>query len=145
MRIRVFYFLALFFASLALGPAMAHLLELPNKINLSRADSVGAQRVATICFQPHRIPVHCGTQIVFWTYTFPTNRVTNNWTILPDNWEHPTGAAPIELFQTSVILSLCSNVILSVAGRRRRHVRDGSHSDDTSLLYARYRGCDLFP
>jgi hypothetical protein len=23
-----------------------------------------------------------GTQVVFWTYTFPANRETNNWTVL---------------------------------------------------------------
>ena len=26
------------------------------------------------------------TQAVFWTFTFPTNRVTSNWTMLPENW-----------------------------------------------------------
>jgi hypothetical protein len=27
-----------------------------------------------------------GTQIVFWTFTFPANQLTSNWTVLPDNW-----------------------------------------------------------
>ena len=27
-----------------------------------------------------------GTQVVFWTFTFPTNQETNNWTVLPDHW-----------------------------------------------------------
>jgi hypothetical protein len=27
-----------------------------------------------------------GTQVVFWTYTYPANQATNNWTILPENW-----------------------------------------------------------
>ena len=27
-----------------------------------------------------------GTQVVFWTFTFPANEQTANWTILPDNW-----------------------------------------------------------
>jgi len=28
-----------------------------------------------------------GTQVVFWTFTFPANQITNNWTVLPDNWQ----------------------------------------------------------
>jgi hypothetical protein len=36
--LKTIYFLSLLFAALALTPAMAHLLELPNKINLSRED-----------------------------------------------------------------------------------------------------------
>ena len=27
-----------------------------------------------------------GTQIVFWTFTYPANQQTNNWTVLPQNW-----------------------------------------------------------
>ena len=38
-------FLSLLFAALALAPAMAHLLELPNKINLSREDYLNVQQI----------------------------------------------------------------------------------------------------
>ena len=27
-----------------------------------------------------------GTQVVFWTYTYPANHATNNWSMLPENW-----------------------------------------------------------
>ena len=27
-----------------------------------------------------------GTQVVFWTYTYPANQATHTWTMLPDNW-----------------------------------------------------------
>src|SRR5882724_3010759 len=27
-----------------------------------------------------------GTQVIFWTYTYPSNQATNNWTMLPENW-----------------------------------------------------------
>ena len=27
-----------------------------------------------------------GTQVVFWTFTFPANRATANWSVLPANW-----------------------------------------------------------
>ncbi|MEX0806296.1 MAG: DUF1772 domain-containing protein [Candidatus Binatia bacterium] len=94
---------------------MAHLLELPNKINLSREDYLTVQQiyrgwallgfvvvgallstlVLTIIIRQERtafifalIAFLCivGTQVVFWTYTYPANAATNNWTMLPDNW-----------------------------------------------------------
>jgi hypothetical protein len=112
---KTIYFLSLLFAALALVPTMAHLLELPNKINLSRDDYLIVQQIyrgwnllgivvfgallstlaLTITLRHQRkafifalIAFLCivGTQIVFWTYTYPTNQITNNWTILPDNW-----------------------------------------------------------
>ena len=144
MRVKIFYFLALFFASLALGLALAHLLELPNKINLSRSDYLTVQQiyrgwallgivifsalistfVLTLLLRKERrafvfslIGFLCivGTQIVFWTYTFPANQVTNNWTMLPDNWEqlrrqweysHATSAVLNLLAVASLIVSL---------------------------------------
>ena len=27
-----------------------------------------------------------GTQVLFWLFTFPANRVTQNWTVLPEHW-----------------------------------------------------------
>lgn len=109
------YFLSLLFAALALAPAMAHLLELPHKINFSHDEYLVVQQIyrgwnllavvvfgallstlaLTITVRHQRnafifalIAFLCilGTQIVFWTYTFPTNQITNNWTTLPDNW-----------------------------------------------------------
>jgi hypothetical protein len=38
-------FFSLLFAALALAPALAHLLELPNKINLSRDDYLTVQQI----------------------------------------------------------------------------------------------------
>ena len=28
-----------------------------------------------------------GTQVVFWTFTYPANRQTENWTTLPEDWQ----------------------------------------------------------
>ena len=154
MRVKVFYFLALFLASLALGPALAHLLELPNKINLSRADYLTVQQiyrgwallgivifsglistfVLTLLLRKQRRPFVfsligflciVGTQVVFWTYTFPTNQVTSNWTMLPDNWEqlrrqweysHATGAVLNLLAVASLIVSLLARKKASEPG-----------------------------
>jgi hypothetical protein len=144
MRIKVIYFIALFFVAVALGPALAHLLELPNKINLTREEYLTVQQiyrgwallgivvagallstlVLTIMIRQERkafvfalIAFLCivGTQVVFWTYTYPTNQVTNNWTILPENWRvlrqqweysHATSAGLNLLALVAVILSV---------------------------------------
>ena len=116
MWVRTVYFLSLLFAALALAPAMAHLLELPNKIDLSREDYLTVQQIyrgwnllgfvvagalfstlaLTITVRRERsafvfalIALLCivGTHVVFWAYTYPVNQATENWTTLPDNWE----------------------------------------------------------
>jgi hypothetical protein len=108
-------FLSLLFAALALGPAMAHLLELPNKIDLPRDEYLTVQQiyrgwallgfvVAGALFSTLALTIMtrgrspsfawsltaflciAGTQVVFWTFTYPANHQTNNWTMLPDNW-----------------------------------------------------------
>ena len=108
-------FFALLFAALAMAPALAHVLELPNKMGLSRADYetvqklykgwallgvvvVGALVVTAILAilvrsQPNQlgwvvVALICiaGTQLVFWVWTFPVNQQTSNWTVLPENW-----------------------------------------------------------
>lgn len=108
-------FLSLLFAALALAPALAHLLELPNKIGLSAEDYLTVQQIyrgwallgivvfgallstllLTILMRGRpKIFVLAltaflcivGTQVVFWTFTFPANQATDNWTLLPENW-----------------------------------------------------------
>jgi len=115
MWVKTVYFISLLFAALALTPAFAHLLELPNKINLSRENYLTVQQnyrgwaltgffvagallstlVLTIIVRRQRKPfifasiaLLCiaGTQVVFWTHTNPANQATNNWTMLPENW-----------------------------------------------------------
>jgi hypothetical protein len=101
--------------ALALAPALAHLLELPNKIGLSRADYATVQQLyrgwallgvvvigALVTTAVLAIMVRtqakefayvvaafvciAGTQLVFWVWTFPVNQQTSNWTVLPENW-----------------------------------------------------------
>jgi hypothetical protein len=108
-------FLSLLFTALALAPALAHLLELPNKIGLSREDYLTVQQIyrgwsllgfvvfgALLATLAHAIIARgrrkefraaltaflciVGTQVVFWTFTFPANQQTNNWVMLPENW-----------------------------------------------------------
>jgi hypothetical protein len=95
---------------------MAHVLELPNKITLSRDAYLTVQHIyrgwALLGFvvagallstlsltiklrKQHRaflfslLAFLCiaGTQVIFWTYTQPANQATHNWTMLPEQWE----------------------------------------------------------
>jgi hypothetical protein len=115
MGIRSIYFLALLFAALALVPAGAHLAELPNKITLDAEAYRTVQQIyrgwalfgivvipavlsalaLTITLRHHRaafapalLAFLCitGTQVIFWSLTFPVNVATVNWTELPANW-----------------------------------------------------------
>ena len=142
MPAKIFYFLALFSASVALGPALAHLFELLNKIKLSPADYLTVQQiytgwaflgiviasalistfVLTILLRKERRPFVfsligflciAGTQVIFWTYTYPANQLTRNWTSLPVNWEqlrlqweysHATSAV-LNLFAVAALIA----------------------------------------
>jgi hypothetical protein len=115
MWINVIRFSSLFFTALALGASMAHLLELPNKINLPRDQYAIVQQlykgwallgivvilalISTLvlvimvrhlrkAFALTLTGLICivATQIIFWIFTFPANAQTKNWTILPENW-----------------------------------------------------------
>jgi len=123
-------FCSIVFVALALAPSLAHLLELPHKIRLSRDDYFTVQQIyrgwswlgiviilamastlslAVVSRRNRRalawalaaFLAAAATQAVFWAFTFPTNRATENWTKRPDDWEqqrarweysHATGA-----------------------------------------------------
>jgi hypothetical protein len=102
--------------ALAMSAALAHALELPNKIHLSREDYLIVQQlyrgwsllgfvvvgaaVATLTLaitsrnEPHvfggsLVAFACvaSSLVIFGIFTYPVNQTTHNWTILPDNWE----------------------------------------------------------
>jgi hypothetical protein len=131
MALTVARFLSLLFVALSLAPSMAHVLELPHKIGMSAADYLIVQQiyrgwallgiailialVSTLVLAILERHEDLGfglsggaflclvaAQVVFWTYTYPVNVRTQNWTLLPDNWtslrahweySHATGAA----------------------------------------------------
>jgi len=113
---KVVFFVALLATSVALGGALAHTLELPNKIGLaadryfivqqiySGWDRLGfllvielAAMIATAILHRHESQVRwsaiaaiaslVASQAIFWTFTFPANVATSNWTVIPANWE----------------------------------------------------------
>lgn len=112
---RVVEFAALLFAALVLIPSGAHLAELPNKMGFSRDEYLIVQQiyagwalfgfvifpalVSTLvftikvrrvrqAFRPAMTALLCliGGQAIFWSFTFPANVATENWTMLPPNW-----------------------------------------------------------
>jgi hypothetical protein len=102
--------------AIALGPALAHLFELPNKINLPRDDYFTVQRIyagwsflgivlavqlvaiasVVLTARGDRRPMRfalgalaclLGAQALFWIFTYPANSATANWTVRPDDWQ----------------------------------------------------------
>jgi hypothetical protein len=108
--------IALLTTAIALGGALAHLFELPNKIKLSRDDYFVVQAIyrgwselavvlafqflsmiAVIVLARHdrnvralvAVALICliAAQVLFWTFTYPANVATDNWTTIPVHWE----------------------------------------------------------
>jgi hypothetical protein len=116
MSIDTVRFAALSFAALGLVPSGAHVAELPNKIDLSRDEYLTVQQIyrgwalfgivvvgglastVTLAILSRRRSPRgfrlvamalislIGAQMIFWSFTFPTNQATENWTVLPSNW-----------------------------------------------------------
>ena len=117
MSIRWVHFCALLFTALSLVPAGAHLFEMPNKINLSQADYFVVQGIyrgwalfalalipslaATLALAIMRrgqgwpflaalLSFVCmaATLIIFFTWTYPANQATSNWTVVHADWQN---------------------------------------------------------
>lgn len=109
-------FLSLVFVALALVPAGAHVFEMPNKLGLPPDQYMTVQQIyrgwalfgiviygALLTTAVHSALVRdqrtpfllslvaflciVATQVIFWTYTYPANAVTNNWTAAPADLE----------------------------------------------------------
>jgi hypothetical protein len=116
MKVRIIQFAATILTALALVPGGAHVLELPNKINLAQAQYVAVQQIyrgwallgivliaallanlgSAIVARSQRMPMLFAaaaavllgaTLAIFFIWTFTVNQVTDNWTVAPDNWE----------------------------------------------------------
>jgi hypothetical protein len=110
------FFIALLSTALALGPALAHAFELPNKIGLPQADYFTVQQIyagwnrlaivlaielasmLALAVMSRRRPevfwpvllaimsLACA-QAIFWVFTYPANVATGNWTSVPADWQ----------------------------------------------------------
>lgn len=114
---KIAQFLAMIFTALALVPAGAHLFTLPNKIHLAQTNYFVVQNIyrgwalfgivlfggliATLAVAiivraqttPSLLAVaslasQCIVLAIFFAFVYPTNVATNNWTVVPVNWEH---------------------------------------------------------
>ena len=108
--------LAVISVAICLIPAGAHFFELVNKMSLSTAEYITTQKIyagwsffgvaiitATVFTLTHTLMVRAkrtafllsltallclgATQVIFWTFTYPMNVATNNWTITPQDFE----------------------------------------------------------
>ena len=115
MARRAAWFTSILLTALCLGPALAHLLALPNKLRFSQEAYFTAQQIyrgwawlGTVVFaailatlvlailERKRSERSLGAlaaftclvaaQAVFWIFTFPANRATHDWTVAPPNW-----------------------------------------------------------
>ena len=140
----IIFFIALLATALALGAALAHALELPNKIYLTKDEYFIVQKayrgwsqlgyllvieliamLAVAVLSRHEprvlwptiIAIVClvAAQAVFWTFTYPANVVTDNWTAVPNQWEdvrtrweysHLAGAALQVMAMSALIVAV---------------------------------------
>jgi hypothetical protein len=115
MNLTAARFCSLLFTALALGASLAHLFSLPNKIDLPRYEYLISQqsyrgwallgivvagqllstvwlavlvrrRVRLLKLTMAALLCIVGAQVIFWTFTFPANQETHNWTLLPPDW-----------------------------------------------------------
>lgn len=113
--LRVFRFASVFLTALATAPALAHLLELRNKIHLPPGEYLIVQQIyrgwsllgivviaaivstagLAVAVRDRRreltlvataLACLVVAHVVFWTFTYPVNRETDNWTRLPESW-----------------------------------------------------------
>jgi hypothetical protein len=149
MTLKAMQFLAVILTALALVPAGAHVFALPNKIGLPQEQYFAVQGIyrgwalfgvvligalladlALAVLQryqrgPFRLALlafvlMAASLAVFFTWTYPANQATANWTVAPETWQalrqqwefaHATSAL-LQFF------SLCS-ILLSVLSWRR--------------------------
>ncbi|HEX5796687.1 MAG TPA: hypothetical protein VFY19_12665 [Geminicoccaceae bacterium] len=115
MGLRSVQFLAFILTALALVPAGAHLFELPNKIGLEQESyfivqniyrgwalfgivlfgALAANLALAVAVRRQPAPfwlalaafvLIAATLAIFFTWTYPANQATSNWTVVPDNW-----------------------------------------------------------
>jgi hypothetical protein len=116
MPLKIVQFLALVLTALALVPAGAHFFELPNKIDLAPDNyfvvqtiyrgwalfgivlfgALGANLVLSVMLRRRGLPFAlaltafvaiAATLVIFFVWTYPANVATNNWTVIPPEWE----------------------------------------------------------
>lgn len=115
MRLKTLQFLAIMLTALVLVPTGAHFFVLPNKIGLPQeayftvqaiyrgwalfglvqTAALAANLSLAIALRDQRWPFWlvvsafifiAGSLVIFFTWTYPANQATDNWTLVPPNW-----------------------------------------------------------
>lgn len=116
MTVKALFLVAILCTAVAFAAGLAHAMSLPHKIDLSRENYLRAQQlyagwallgiaivIALIANAMLAFLLKSGTGAfyatlaavacivlglaVFFVFTFPANRATQNWTVLPDDWQ----------------------------------------------------------
>lgn len=142
-------FLAVVLMALVLVPSGAHLFELPNKINLAEAEYFAVQNIyrgwslfgialilalaanlaltmslrgqgAAAVFALIGFVCLAVSLAIFFTFTFPANQATDNWTTVPADWRELRWRWEISHAVNAVIvfIGFCA-VTLAVLSARR--------------------------
>jgi hypothetical protein len=150
MSLRVVQFLAVVLTALAFVPAGAHLFELPNKIDLPQDDYLTVQGIYAgwawlgiidlaalvlnvvlaikLCRQRLAFSFAVAAALcfvvffaIFFTWTFPANQATANWTTLPDDWSRLRRGWEYSRAVNAVVMlvALCSVTLAVITARRR--------------------------
>jgi hypothetical protein len=148
MAAQIVRFFSLLFIGLTLAPGLAHVLQMPHKMDLSGEDYLRVQHlyagwawlgvivmgalVSTFLLtwfiraRLRQFVLACialgsvfVTQVIFWTFTFPVNQQTHDWTTLPVNWmvlrerweySHATAAAFDLIAFIAIVLAVLAAV-----------------------------------
>jgi len=143
MLIKTLQFGVILCTAIAMAAGCAHLLELPAKMKLSRENYINVQQIyrgwallgiavlAALAFATALSAILRDAEMPFWfalvatvcialslvvffVFTFPVNKATQNWTVLPERWEklrkqweysHAAGAL---LYFTALVASCLS-------------------------------------
>lgn len=146
METRVLFFLSILLTAVSMAAGMAHLLALPNKIHLPADDYLTVQQIyrgwallgvpiiaallstvaLTLGLRGQGTPMVLAliatlsigaSLLIFFLATYPVNQATQNWTLLPENWEslrrqweysHAAGALLYLIALASLVLSVLS-------------------------------------
>ncbi len=150
MPLRVAQFLAIILTALALVPAGAHFFELPNKIGLDQEAYFTVQSIyrgwalfgivligalvanlaLAILLRDQRGPfwlalvafiLVAATLAIFFTWTFPANQATRNWTVVPANWQELRTQWEYAHAANAVLtfIALCSVTLSALIARDR--------------------------
>jgi hypothetical protein len=115
MTAKILLFASIMLVAIVMAATWAHLLEMPAKLTLSREQYFTVQQIyfgwawigvvifvalastsaLTVLARPDQAIVWAAAAstacivlalVVFFSYTFPANEATANWTVIPDNW-----------------------------------------------------------